>query len=92
MFTLEQKVWTVQKCFSEPSHTVVRQMFMKKFGIKGRRTKLFAEKYFSELHNHFLKFGTITDHRSKKVSPVKRNLKEAVKSPLTQIMAFLSEK
>ena len=41
-------------------------MFMKKFGIKGRRTKLFAEKRFSEVHNHFLKFGTVTDHRSKK--------------------------
>ena len=51
-------------------------MFKKKFGI----TKLIAEKLFSEVHNHFIKFGTVTDHRSKKMSPVKRNLKEAVKS------------
>ena len=51
-------------------------MFMAKFGI----TKLIAEKWFPEMHNHFIKFGTVTDHRSKKMSPVKRNLKEAVKS------------
>ena len=50
-----------------------------KFGIKGRRTKLFVEKRFSEVHIHFLKFGAVADHRSKKVSSVKRNLKEAVK-------------
>ena len=39
------------------------------YGIKGRRTKLFAEKWFSDVHNHFLKLGTVSDHRSKKVSP-----------------------
>ena len=58
----------VRKCSLGPSHPVVRRMFMKKFGMRGRRTKIFAEKLFSEVHTNFLKFGTVTDHRSKKVS------------------------
>ena len=57
-----------------------KTIFVKKFDIQGRRTKLFSEKRFSEVHNHSLKFGTVTDRRSKKVSPVKRNVKETVKS------------
>ena len=53
MFTLEQKIWIVQKCSSDPSHTVVRRMFMKKFAIKSKRANIFAEKRFLEVHNHF---------------------------------------
>ena len=42
--------------------------------------KVICRKRFLEVHNHFLKFGTVTDHRGKKMSPVKWNLKETVKS------------
>ena len=64
------------------SHTVLRRMFMKKFGEKGKRTKLFAEKRFSEVHKYFQKFETVSDHRSKRISPVKGHLKEVVKSQI----------
>ena len=92
MFTLEQKIWIVQKCSSEHSHAVVRRISKKKFDIKGRQTKLFAEKRFSKVHNHFLNFGTVTGQRSKKVSPVMRNLKESLKSCIDSNPVSLSKK